>query len=816
MQRNNIIVFAIIAVCVLAGWWFFLMPTDEERQKRAEEAKKAAEVRLAEAKEKAKQKKDLKKPDEKKPDEKKPDDKKPDDKKLPDPVKGSPPEEKLETVTLGGAKFHLTVDVISRGAGVRKVTLNRFEAANWRGRLPSDAEGKPTHEALELIQDDQFSPSYRVYHYLEPKDDNPVFGLGEENWKLLKPKHVEKDAEGNILFEEVSFSTMVPVLNVEIVKTYKLAPKDYHVGMKLTFTRDKKSAKAIPFRYQITGAQGLPIEGEWYTSLYRNAFMALVEPGGHVWRKLEDSSRISLRRGGDRFPEIRGDNRLQYAGVANQFFAAMLVVDDVQPDKADGGMNAGGILAWARPTLETTEMKGVLTKLDFKNNVILFSDDTRAIEPYYLLPRARRHLEEDLQVEEGQRIVLSFYTLPADAKGNVKRIATWGRLGDAPRPQFDDITMRVNSEVITLEPGEPVTHQFLLYHGPVKTALLAQFSGDKEVPAELVDRYTTTLNLNTLTDYPNDNWLGKVSSWIKLTDLIILVTRFMHWVLFHLHKVFGWGLSIVVLTVMVRGAMFPISRRQALFSIKMQELGPELKKIQEKYPDDPQAKMQATQAFYKQHGISPLGSCWPVFLQMPIFLGLYFAFQESIHFRLAKFWPLWIENLAAPDMLQDWSERIPWISAPDSLGSMLYLGPYLNILPMIAVVFMMIQQIQTMPPAVDDNQAAQQKMMKYMTIFFGVMFYKVAAGLCIYFISSSLWGLAERKLLPKKKPGETPGAPPSAAGPPVPANSPPPQWKGKNAKKERAKEKEKDNAPAGAIDKLKALWREILKAAEKK
>jgi YidC/Oxa1 family membrane protein insertase len=148
---------------------------------------------------------------------------------------------------------------------------------------------------------------------------------------------------------------------------------------------------------------------------------------------------------------------------------------------------------------------------------------------------------------------------------------------------------------------------------------------------------------------------------------------------------------------------------------------------------------------------------------------------------------------------------------------MMYLGPYLNILPMIAVVFMMIQQSQTMPPAADEQQAAQQKMMKYMTIFFGIMFYKVAAGLCIYFISSSLWGLAERKLLPKKKTGLQPtttdAATPSTAIATAATTS---KWKGKNSRKEREKQKEKEQEPATAFAKLKAMWAEILKAAEKK
>src|SRR5207237_7718083 len=110
--------------------------------------------------------------------------------------------------------------------------------------------------------------------------------------------------------------------------------------------------------------------------------------------------------------------------------------------------------------------------------------------------------------------------------------------------------------------------------------------------------------------------------------------------------------------------------------------------------------------------------------------------QESIHCRLA---PLaWIKNLAATDMLIRWGESIPYSSEPDSHGSMFYLGPYFNLLPVVAVALMIMQQKYLTPPPQDQQQAFQQKLMKYMMVFFGLMFYKVAAGLCVYFIVSSL------------------------------------------------------------------------------
>src|SRR5258708_15656018 len=102
-------------------------------------------------------------------------------------------------------------------------------------------------------------------------------------------------------------------------------------------------------------------------------------------------------------------------------------------------------------------------------------------------------------------------------------------------------------------------------------------------------------------------------------------------------------------------------------------------------------------------------------------------------------------------MLCRFPDFVPFINRWENYGAFYYLGPFFNVLPVIAVVLMIFQQKMTMPPAADEQAAMQQKMMKYMMVFFGLMFYKVAAGLCLYFIASSLWGFAERKLLPKKK-----------------------------------------------------------------
>jgi hypothetical protein len=112
-----------------------------------------------------------------------------------------------------------------------------------------------------------------------------------------------------------------------------------------------------------------------------------------------------------------------------------------------------------------------------------------------------------------------------------------------------------------------------------------------------------------------------------------------------------------------------------------------------------------------------------------------------------------------------WSESIPVISDPSyrtGILSFLYLGPYFNLLPILTVTLMAINQKLTMPPPTDDMQKQQYKIMQWMMVLMGLFFYKVAAGLCVYFLCSSVWSLAERKFLPKPKVAAGPDVIPAA------------------------------------------------------
>jgi YidC/Oxa1 family membrane protein insertase len=635
---------------------------------------------------------------------------------------------RLPHVRLGSDKpdsdYHLLVEFDPRGASVYRIVLNKFEATTH--------VGKPANELLELVPPDTdgFLNSNLLYHYdrNNPKADHPLDTLGKRVWD--GGKKVE-DTDGR---QSISFSTVIQ--GVRITKTFTLEPHSYHLGLAVKLELTDPKHKGEKFRYQLTSGHLLPIDGRMYASTFRHSLIGRVR-GNDVWRDYQDIREVALKQGGESVTPEEG-KFIQYAGVAVQYFASVIVVDDDQ-DKRD-------FLASARPLLEARVVKIEMEedgKLARDQLVVHDKKDRTKKETYHLPADVRFFVS---QRRKGDRFNMLVVPDPVVGLRAVRLLPE----AEAQPLFLDDMTARVNTEPIELG-DRPVVHKYLLYNGPVKTMLLGQMKGQATVPEDLVNRYTNTLHLDTLTDYQSNGWLGSFSSSIYWTNLLIFFTNLMHRVLWGLHNLIpSYGICIILLTVLVRGLMFPISRKQALTSMKMQELAPELKKLQQKHKDDPRARTEEMMALYRKHGVNPLGSCWMLLLQMPIFMGLYYALQESVHFRLAGF--LWMENLAAPDMLIPWGEKIPWISRPEDFGGLLYLGPYFNLLPVLAVTLMIFQQKLLMPPPTDEQQAMQQKMMKWMMIFFGLLFYKVAAGLCIYFIASSVWGFAERKLLPKKKP----------------------------------------------------------------
>lgn len=642
-------------------------------------------------------------------------------------------------IQLGNDTFYNRVLLTTRGGGVQQVVLPKFGHADRLGREVKikDANGNPTPGMLPLhlipgvvhtrakhlreeyqppdllpgpVADDAAlaDPCFTVFHYPTPDEKNPDPLLGVTNWTVV----AEERPDGGT--HKVVFETELgePYF-VKLRKTYTLAPRDYHVGLKLEIEKLKVPGAAKgkgQLRYQLSGPRGLPIEGEWYTSTYRVAISGWRDRTGTPRRQYEDAASIGSKRGGEMVP--RGDNTFHYMAVANQFFASGVAIE-YQPDEP----KKTHPWAYVRATTE----------------------------------------------------------LPLDKKQ------------DPQQPNFDDITVRAASEPLDLEPGQAVSHSYVIYNGPAKVGLLKLLpkvdGNEPAVREELVDQYKDAMMMSTITDFRSDTWIGRFASFIFWTDLVIAMTNVMHVLLAFIHSLVGsWALSIVVLTGCVRMVLLYPSRKQTAMSMRMMEvqkqLQPEFEKLQEKYKDDFNAYNREKTRLMMANGANPFamaGGCLLLFAQMPVMMGLYFCLQESIFFRLDSF--LWIDNLAAPDMLKWWSEQIPYVSTPEDIGSFLYLGPYFNLLPLLAVALMLYQQSKMMPPSTDPQAEQQRMMMKLMMIMMAVFFYKVAAGLALYFIVSTGWAIVERQFIPKPvigpvgtKPGSGAAATTATTSAAAPAN----------------------------------------------
>ena len=181
-----------------------------------------------------------------------------------------------------------------------------------------------------------------------------------------------------------------------------------------------------------------------------------------------------------------------------------------------------------------------------------------------------------------------------------------------------------------------------------------------------------------------------------------------------------YGIAIIMLTVIVRGCMFPISKKQALSAKRMKELQPQLTELRDKYKEDRQALAQAQMELYRKANFNPLAGCLPVFMQLPIFIGLYRALSNSVRSAHGSVSVVRQSGCAGQSdddvLLAAIHRKLIQPAAADHNGTVL------------------VPAKMFMPPATNPEMEMQQKMMSYMMIFFGFLFYHVPAGLCVYFI----------------------------------------------------------------------------------
>ncbi len=180
---------------------------------------------------------------------------------------------------------------------------------------------------------------------------------------------------------------------------------------------------------------------------------------------------------------------------------------------------------------------------------------------------------------------------------------------------------------------------------------------------------------------------------------------------------YGW--AIILLTIMIKVALYPLTRKSYRSMQGMQKMKPKIDELQKKYKKDPQRLNQEMLNLYRSEGVNPLGGCLPMLLQLPIFLALYYALLVSIELRQAPFL-FWVTDLAAPDTLAVFA--VAGFDLP------------IRILPLVMGGTMFLQQKMT-PTTVDP---AQQKIFMMMPILFTFMFYGFPSGLVLYWLTNNV------------------------------------------------------------------------------
>ncbi|WP_277982352.1 membrane protein insertase YidC [Sphingomonas faeni] len=253
------------------------------------------------------------------------------------------------------------------------------------------------------------------------------------------------------------------------------------------------------------------------------------------------------------------------------------------------------------------------------------------------------------------------------------------------------------------------------------------FAGAKEV--RLLDRYTDQQGVAKL-DYAID-W-----GWFRIVEKPIFY--YLDW----LFRMIGnFGVAIILLTVTIRGLLFPIAQRQFKSMAAMRAVQPKMKLLQEKYKDDKVRMQQEVMALYKTEGVNPLAGCAPTLLQIPIMYALYKVLMLTIEMRHQPF-VAWIKDLSAPDPL-----------TPLNLFGLLPFTPphmiAIGVVPIILGISMYFQ-FKLNPTPMDDTQKQVFKLLPWVLMFVMAPF---AVGLQVYWITSNCLTIIQQKLLYARHPG---------------------------------------------------------------
>jgi YidC/Oxa1 family membrane protein insertase len=282
-------------------------------------------------------------------------------------------------------------------------------------------------------------------------------------------------------------------------------------------------------------------------------------------------------------------------------------------------------------------------------------------------------------------------TAPKDQPGS----GVWARRYDAEKngatgggQPIHGISGGLGTGPISLAPGESVVRRYTIYAGPKDFTALGKLGDDQQ----------------------------KVMNF----GMFHLVSEFLLWAMNGLKGVLGnYAASIIVLTILIKSALWPLQNKATSSMKRMQLLSPRMTELREKYKDDPTKMNEELMKLYKQYGVNPLGGCLPMLIQIPIFFGFYSMLGSAIELRNSHF--LWIQDLSQPDTIAH------------------FLGFPINLLPII-MAGTMLWQMAISPKSGD---AVQQRMMYFMPVIFLAFCYNYASGLALYWTTQNIFSIVQ-------------------------------------------------------------------------
>jgi YidC/Oxa1 family membrane protein insertase len=336
--------------------------------------------------------------------------------------------------------------------------------------------------------------------------------------------------------------------------------------------------------------------------------------------------------------------------------------------------------------------------------------------------------------QPAQSLVVRRIDLPRPTGEEAKYVSTSG-----PPPQGYEAALIYPP--LTLTNNQTIERQVFLYAGPKEYRTLAI----------IADR----LN-NNLDQVMSLGFFGFVSKALLLG---------MNWM--HQSLKFSYGWAIVAITALIKLIFWPLTQASTRSMKRMQALQPEIKKLQEKYKDDPAKLSQKQLEFWRKNKVNPMGGCLPMLLQIPVFFGFLTMIRSAIELRGAPW--LWVGDLSKPDTLF----LIPGLGLIPFIGVQGQGLPF-NLLPLLMGATMLWQARLTPPsPGMDPTQ---QAIMKYLPLMFLVGLYNFSAGMTLYWTVNNLLTIAQTKLTKTTTP---PPGPPGGPAPAKPAVLTAPQKKKK-------------------------------------